>query len=174
MSPQLLGLLIAAGLGLALLAVIAWRRRPSVAPLSEVVAQYRRMARRAPGRFAPALALSLQELSRELMAAGRTEAALIAVQEAVDILRLLARADAARYAKPLSEALSLEERLATALGIGHTIAGRPLGQVSFVLEATRSLGDRLALMAWAIAFAMLVLSVLALGYVAFMSGYQVL
>jgi hypothetical protein len=93
------------------------RRRDLARPVEAVVATYRRAVRRNSRRFAPSLAMSLHQLAMERAEQGRQMEALAATMEAVDIYRYLSHAEPERFAKPLDEALLLEDTLKTALGI---------------------------------------------------------
>ncbi|MCP5431846.1 MAG: hypothetical protein H6923_01105 [Alphaproteobacteria bacterium] len=171
MSMELVAIAFAGAALVGFLGYRLWRRRPAVRPLADVVGRYRRMARRSPRRFAPGLAISLHELSLELMAAGERRAALVAVQEAVDILRVLARSEPKRFAGQLTESLALETSLLTQMGLPAGEVVREVGLAHFLGETEgRPLADAIALHGWGIAFLVLALACAMLAYVGVTTG----
>jgi hypothetical protein len=75
------------------------------------VETYRRLAQENAARFAPDLALSLNNLSIRLSDAGDNAGALAAIREAVEIYRRLAQENAARYGAACERSLAMLARL---------------------------------------------------------------
>jgi hypothetical protein len=83
----------------------------ALAAIHEAVDTYRRLAQDNPARFAPELALTLNNLSNRLSNAGDGAGALVAIREAADTCRRLAHDNPARFAPALDRSLRVLEAL---------------------------------------------------------------
>ncbi len=152
--------------------------RPAVGQLRRTLRTLRRLARRNPDRYGPALALHLRLLSLELVESGRPVQALVSAMMAVDLWRNLTVNHPKRFDQEFQDALALEDVLKDTVGFDSSTdllrlaeaeedalaRGEPSVTISANAEEEESFRafDRFALFVWQIALFIWILSVSAL------------
>ncbi len=166
-------------LGLLALSVGYRPERSAVGQIRASLRILRRLARKDPARYGPALAHHLGLLALELRDSGRPAQALMASMTAVDILRSLDAQDHTRFERDLADALALEDALRDTVGVTadtdlFAVAQREeerLAEASALERGGVPDGDGASrarrLLIWQVALAVWLLSVIALVSVSF-------
>ncbi len=106
-------------LGLLALSMGYRQEKSAVGEGRQIIRILKRMARRNPDRYGPALALHMRMVAIELLESGRPAQALLSVMTSVDIYRAFRHVDTRRLDLELEDALELEHSIKTAMGYDH-------------------------------------------------------